>query len=130
MDFVPFKAAIEAGVPMIMVGHVDLPNIVEGAVPASLSSAVAQGMLRDTLGFTGIIVTDSLAMGAITDRYSAAEAAVAALAAGCDVPLMPENFRKAYQGVLDAVAAGELTEERIDESVTRILKVKQRYIGL
>ncbi|MCR2036010.1 glycoside hydrolase family 3 protein [Adlercreutzia mucosicola] len=130
VDFVPFKAAIEAGVPMIMVGHVDLPNIVEGAVPASLSSAVAQGMLRDTLGFTGIIVTDSLAMGAITDRYSAAEAAVAALAAGCDVPLMPENFREAYQGVLDAVAAGELTEERIDESVTRILKVKQRYIGL
>ena len=130
VDFVPFKAAIEAGVPMIMVGHVDLPNIVEGAVPASLSSAVAQGMLRDTLGFTGIIVTDSLAMGAITDRYSAAEAAVAALAAGCDVPLMPENFREAYQGVLDAVAAGELTEERIDESVTRILKVKQRDIGL
>ena len=92
VDFVPFKAAIEAGVPMIMVGHVDLPNIVEGAVPASLSSAVAQGMLRDTLGFTGIIVTDSLAMGAITDRYSAAEAAVAALAAGCDIPLMPESL--------------------------------------
>ena len=130
VDFVPFKAAIEAGVPMIMVGHVDLPSIVEGAAPASLSSAVVQGMLRDTLGFTGIIVTDSLAMGAITDRYSAAEAAVAALAAGCDIPLMPENFREAYQGVLDAVAAGELTEERIDESVTRILKVKQQYIGL
>ena len=130
VDFGPFKAAIEAGVPMIMVGHVDLPSIVEGAAPASLSSAVVQGMLRDTLGFTGIIVTDSLAMGAITDRYSAAEAAVAALAAGCDIPLMPENFREAYQGVLDAVAAGELTEERIDESVTRILKVKQQYIGL
>lgn len=129
VDFVPFKAAIEAGVPMIMVGHVDLPNIVEGAVPASLSSAVAQGMLRDTLGFTGIIVTDSLAMGAITDRYSAAEAAVAALAAGCDIPLMPESFPEAYQGVLDAVAAGALTEERIDESVLRILKAKQQYIG-
>ncbi len=130
VDSVPFKAAIEAGVPMIMVGHVDLPSIVEGAAPVSLSSAVVQGMLRDTLGFTGVIVTDSLAMGAITDRYSAAEAAVAALAAGCDIPLMPENFREAYQGVLDAVAAGELTEERIDESVTRILKVKQQYIGL
>ena len=60
----------------------DLPNIVEGAVPASLSSAVAQGMLRDTLGFTGIIVTDSLAMGAITDRYSAAEAAVPTMIIG------------------------------------------------
>ena len=86
-------------------------------------------MLRDTLGFTGIIITDSLAMGAITDRYSAAEAAVAALAAGCDIPLMPESFPEAYQGVLDAVAAGALTEERIDESVLRILKAKQQYIG-
>ncbi len=55
---------------------------------------------------------------------------MAALKAGCDMPLMPENFRKAYQGVLDAVAAGDLTEERIDESVTRILTVKQQYVGL
>ena len=91
VDLVPFRAAIEAGVPMIMVGHVSLPNIVGDSTPAPLSSAVVQGMLRDSLGYTGIIVTDSLSMGAITDYYTPAEAAVAALKAGCDIPLMPER---------------------------------------
>lgn len=116
VDLVPFRAAIEAGVPMIMVGHVSLPNIIGDSTPAPLSSAVVQGILRDSLGYTGIVVTDSLSMGAITSYYTPAEAAVAALKAGCDIPLMPERFDEAYQGVLDAVQAGELTEERLDES--------------
>lgn len=130
VDLVPFRAAIEAGVPMIMVGHVSLPNIVGDSTPAPLSSAVVQGMLRDSLGYTGIIVTDSLSMGAITDYYTPAEAAVAALKAGCDIPLMPERLDEAYQGVLSAVQVGELTEERLDESLTRILTAKQEYFGL
>lgn len=130
VDLVPFRAAIEAGVPMIMVGHVSLPNIVGDSTPAPLSSAVVQGMLRDSLGYTGIIVTDSLSMGAITDYYTPAEAAVAALKAGCDRPLMPERLDEAYQGVLSAVQVGELTEERLDESLTRILTAKQEYFGL
>ncbi len=129
-DLVPFKAAIEAGVPLIMVGHLNLPNIISDGVPAPLSAVVVQDLLRDTLGYAGVIVTDSLSMGAITNYYTPAEAAVAALKAGCDIPLMPERFGEAYQGVLDAVAAGDLTEERIDESVTRILAAKQRTIGL
>lgn len=130
VDLVPFRAAIEAGVPMIMVGHVSLPNIVGDSTPAPLSSAVVQGMLRDSLGYTGIIVTDSLSMGAITDYYTPAEAAVAALKAGCDIPLMPERLDEAYQGVLSEVQVGELTEERLDESLTRILTAKQEYFGL
>ena len=130
VDLVPFRAAIEAGVPMIIVGHVSLPNIVGDSTPAPLSSAVVQGMLRDSLGYTGIIVTDSLSMGAITNYYTPAEAAVAALKAGCDIPLMPERFDEAYQGVLDAVQAGKLTEERLDESLIRILSAKQEYFGL
>ena len=130
VDLVPFRAAIEAGVPMIMVGHVSLPNIVGDSTPTTLSSAVVQGMLRDSLGYTGIIVTDSLSMGAITDYYTPAEAAVAALKAGCDIPLMPERLDEAYQGVLSAVQVGELTEERLDESLTRILTAKQEYFGL
>ena len=130
VDLVPFRAAIEAGVPMIMVGHVSLPNIVGDSTPAPLSSTVVQGMLRDSLGYTGIIVTDSLSMGAITDYYTPAEAAVAALKAGCDIPLMPERLDEAYQGVLSAVQVGELTEERLDESLTRILTAKQEYFGL
>ena len=130
VDLVPFRAAIEAGVPMIMVGHVSLPNIIGDSTPAPLSSTVVQGMLRDSLGYTGIVVTDSLSMGAITNYYTPAEAAVAALKAGCDIPLMPEHFDEAYQGVLDAVQAGELTEERLDESLIRILSAKQEYFGL
>ena len=130
VDLVPFRAAIEAGVPMIMVGHVSLPNIVGDSTPAPLSSAVVQGMLRDSLGYTGIIVTDSLSMGAITDYYTPAEAAVAALKAGCDIPLMPERLDEAYQGVLSAVQGGELTEERLDESLTGILTARQEYFGL
>lgn len=130
VDLVPFRAAIEAGVPMIMVGHVSLPNIVGDSTPAPLSSAVVQGMLRDSLGYTGIIVTDSPSMGAITDYSTPAEAAVAALKAGCDIPLMPERLDEAYQGVLSAVQVGELTEERLDESLTRILTAKQEYFGL
>ena len=130
VDLVPFRAAIEAGVPMIMVGHVSLPNVVGDSTPAPLSSAIVQGILRDSLGYTGIIVTDSLSMGAITNYYTPAEAAVAALKAGCDIPLMPERFDEAYQGVLNAVQAGELTEERIDESLIRILAAKQEYFGL
>ena len=113
VDLVPFRAAI-----------------VGDSTPAPLSSAVVQGMLRDSLGYTGIIVTDSLSMGAITDYYTPAEAAVAALKAGCDIPLMPERLDEAYQGVLSAVQVGELTEERLDESLTRILTAKQEYFGL
>ena len=130
VDLVPFRAAIEAGVPMIMVGHVSLPNIIGDSTPAPLSSTVVQGMLRDSLGYTGVVVTDSLSMGAITSYYTPAEAAVAALKAGCDIPLMPERFDEAYQGVLDAVQAGKLTEERLDESLIRILSAKQEYFGL
>lgn len=130
VDLVPFRAAIEAGVPLIMVGHVSLPNVVGDGTPAPLSSAIVQGILRDSLGYTGVVATDSLSMGAITNYYSPAEAAVAALKAGCDVPLMPERFDEAYQGVLSAVQVGELTEERLDESLTRILTAKQEYFGL
>lgn len=129
VDLTPFKAAIEAGVPLIMVGHLNLPAVVGDDTPAPLSAKVVQELLRDELGFTGIIITDSLSMGAITERYTAAEAAVAALQAGCDMPLMPDNFQEAYQGVLDAVTSGALTEARIDESLERILAAKLKYLG-
>ncbi|MDE8701889.1 glycoside hydrolase family 3 protein [Adlercreutzia equolifaciens] len=130
VDLVPFQAAIEAGVPLIMVGHLSLPNVIGDDTPAPLSAKVVQELLRDKLGYQGIVMTDSLSMGAIADHYNAAEAAVGALQAGCDMPLMPENFSEAYQGVLDAVAAEQLTEERIDQSVTRILTAKAKYLGL
>ena len=82
------------------------------------------GVLREELAFDGVIITDAMNMAAISDYYGADEAAVMAVLAGCDMLLMPEDFVAAYEGVLNAVQRGELTQERIDESVRRILKVK------
>ena len=79
---------------------------------------------RQDLGFDGLIVTDALNMGAITEHYTSGEAAVAALKAGADLLLMPEDFAEAYEGVLEAVDSGEISESRLDESVLRILERK------
>lgn len=123
-DLIPFKGAVQAGVPFVMVGHLSLPKVVEEDVPAVFSKEIITGVLRGELGFCGIVITDALDMGAVTDYYSSAQAAVMAVAAGADMLLMPEDFVAAYEGVLNAVQRGELTQERIDESVRRILKVK------
>lgn len=123
-DLIPFKGAVQAGVPFVMVGHLSLPKVVEKDVPAVFSKEIITDILRGELGFCGIVITDALDMGAVTDYYSSAQAAVMAVAAGADMLLMPEDFVAAYEGVLNAVQRGELTQERIDESVRRILKVK------
>ena len=83
---------------------------------------------RQQLGYDGIVITDALNMGAIQQNYSSGDAAVQALAAGCDLLLMPADFQQAYQAVLDAVSEGTLSEERIDESVKRILSVKNTFL--
>lgn len=121
-ELVPFQAAVDAGVPFVMVGHLSLPNVTGDGTPASLSSAAVQDILRDEMGYAGIVVTDSLSMGAVSSY--GAQAAVMALQAGCDMPLMPEDLSAAYNAVLAAVSDGTLSEERIDESVTRIIRAK------
>ena len=93
-------------------------------VPASLSHVVVNEMLREELGFSGIVITDAMNMGAISANYTSGQAAVMAIQAGVDMILMPYDFQSAYQGVVNAVYAGEITEERIDESVRRIIEVK------
>ncbi len=123
-DLVPFKGAIEEGVPFVMVGHLSLPQIIGEDVPAVLSREIITGILRGELGFDGIVITDALDMGAITDYYNCAKASVMAVEAGADMLLMPKDFVEAYEGVLDAVRRGELSVERINESVRRILRVK------
>ena len=128
-DLIPFKGAVQAGVPFVMVGHLSLPKVVEEDVPAVFSKEIITDILRGELGFCGIVITDALDMGAVTDYYSSAQAAVMAVAAGADMLLMPEDFVAAYEGVLNAVQRGELTQERIDESVRRILKVKLEMSG-
>ena len=123
-ELAPFKAAIDAGVPMVMVGHLTAPNAFAIDVPASLNPAAVTDLLRGELGFQGLVITDSLSMGAVGDFCTPDQAGVMALLAGADLVLMPEDFAAAYQGVLDAVSEGALSEERIDQSVLRIVKAK------
>lgn len=123
-DFVPFQAGIEAGVDFVMVSHATAPALDDNNVPSSLSRKVITDTLRGELGFQGVIITDALDMTAITDYYTPEEAAVMAIEAGADMLLMPEDFEKAYGAVLAAVQEGKITEERIDESLERIYRVK------
>lgn len=123
-ELLPFQAAMEADVPFIMVGHLSTPQATGNDLPASVSSAIVTDVLRNRLGYDGIVITDSLAMGAVCELYAPYEIGVAALEAGVDMVLMPADFPAAYQGVLDAVASGRLSEERIDSSLERIVRAK------
>lgn len=125
-DLLPFEAAIAAGTDFIMVGHLTVEDTGEEETPASLSPVLISEKLRGELGYTGIIITDSLSMGAITESYAAAEAAVLAVKAGNDMLLMPEDYTDAFDAVLEAVENGEISEEQINASVLRILQAKQR----
>lgn len=123
-DFVPFSAGIEAGADFVMVSHAAAPALDEENIPSSLSKKVITDVLRGELGFEGVVITDALDMAAITEYYPPEEAAVMALEAGADMLLMPEDFEKAYNAVLAAVQDGTISEERIDESLDRIYRVK------
>ena len=123
-ELVPFAHAIENGAEFIMAAHISVPNITNDDTPTSLSKTMITNVLREQMGYDGIVVTDAMNMGAVTEQYTSAQAAVKALQAGADIVLMPENFQEAYQGVLDAVKNGELTEQQINTAVTRIVKVK------
>ena len=124
-EYVPFKAAIEAGCPFVMVGHVQTPNAAGDGLPASLSRIMMTEELRGRLGFAGVVISDSMCMGAISRNYEPEDAAARFVAAGGDVLLMPPDPWAARQGIIDAVYSGSLTEDRIDESVLRIIAAKQ-----
>ena len=121
----PFKAGIDAGASMIMVCTASAQGITGDDTPSCLSSAVIQDVLRNQLSYDGIIITDALAD--LSGRYSSADAAVAAIQAGADMLFLPENFAEAYNGVLAAVQNGTISEDRINESLRRIYRVK--YAG-
>lgn len=123
-EFVPFEKQIENGISFIMAGHISVPNVTGDQTPASLSKVVLTDILRNELGYSQIIITDALNMGAVTNCYTSGEAAVLAIQAGADMLLMPEDFQGAYYSVLEAVRQGKITEERLDESLRRILVVK------
>ena len=122
----PFVKGIQAGADAIMVGHIIVPKVQSGKIPASLSKKIITNILRNELKFKGLIITDALDMGAISKYYSSENAALKALNAGVDILLMPYRLDRAYNGVLSAVKKGTISEERLNESVRRILEVKQR----
>ena len=127
-DLPPFRAVVEAGVPIVMIGHLIYPAIDPGR-PASLSPA-AMELLRGELGFDGVIVTDDLAMEGAMRGGTVAEAAVAAVEAGADLLVIssaPEEQAAAYDAVVAAVESGEIPRERVDASIQRIKNVKDRY---
>ena len=121
VEWEPFRSGIEKGVSLVMLSHLTNPNLSEK--PASLSAEVV-GMLREELGFGGVIITDSMQMGAITEHYDSGEAAVLALEAGADMIMIPADLQAAYDGVKQALTDGRLTWEAVDQHVLRILTAK------
>lgn len=130
VELVPFRAAIDAGLGAIMTAHIGVPALENGSSdPATLSPQVMTGLLRGQLGFGGLVFTDALDMGAIDRGYGRTEAPVRAVLAGADVILQPPSVATAIDAIVAAVEGGRIPESRIDESVLRILRVKEK-LGL
>ena len=124
-EMVTFKAGIQWGCQLIMTAHIGTPNVAGEDVPATMSPVILQDKLRGELGYQNLIITDGMEMGAITQQYTNTEAAVGCIKAGVDIVLGPLVFTEAFDAVVKAVEDGTITEQRIDESVRRILKLKQ-----
>lgn len=123
-EFKPFEQGIQSGVDLVMMSHISVNTITQNEVPASLSKLMVKDILRDELEFDGIIITDAMNMKVITKFYSSSEAAIAAIKAGVDMILIPDDYEEAYEAVLEAVNEGEISEKRIDDSVERIIRTK------
>lgn len=124
-EMVTFRAGIQWGCQLIMTAHIAVPNVIGSDIPSTMSSVVLQEKLRKELGYQNIIITDAMEMGAITQQYSNVEATIGCIKAGVDIVLGPQNFTEAFDAVVAAVNNGTLSEERINQSVRRILKLKQ-----
>ena len=129
LELVPFRAAIAAGADAVMTAHIAVPALDDPGTPATLSRAMLTGLLREELGFQGLIVTDAMDMNGIAKQWTVGQAAVKALEAGADVLLMPSNPEQAVDAVVRAVQNGTLRRQRIDESLNRVLAAKAR-VGL
>lgn len=123
VEFLPFRAAIGAGVDFIMAGHIKTPQATTDGMPATLSAEMTQ-LLRKELNFDGILITDAMNMGAITEEYGAEESVVLAIQAGMDIVLMPTDLPRATETLTEAIRNGEISEERVEESLERILSLK------
>ncbi len=124
-EMVTFRAGIQWGCQLIMTAHIAVPNVTGSDIPSTLSPVVLQDKLRGELGYQNIIITDGMEMGAITQHYTSGEAAVGSIMAGVDIVLGPRDFVEAFDAVMAAVNNGTISEERINQSVRRILKLKK-----
>ncbi len=127
-ELVPFQAAADNDIPFIMISHISVPNVIGSNTPSSLSKVMITDILRKQMGYKGIIITDSMNMGAIVNTYGTKDAVIQSIQAGVDMILMPQDFKTAYRGVLDAVGDGRISQKRINESLERILRVKSTLI--
>ncbi len=125
IELKPFKAGIEAGTDFIMVSHMTLVNATKEKVPCSVSKEIMTDLLKGQLNYNGIVITDSFSMSAITDNYTTGQAVVKAINAGADMILMPQDIDSAHSAVVSALESGEIPEERIRESVLKILMLKE-----
>lgn len=126
VELPPFRAAIDAGVATIMTAHLEVPALGATGIPATVSHAVMTGLLRETMGFDGLIVTDALVMGGISREQDPVDAAIDALLAGCDMLLMPPDPLATFEAIRQAVASGRLPEARVREAASRVLEAKKR----
>lgn len=135
VELFPFQQAMDAGIDAIMTAHVTFPKIddtkaiskkdgTEIAVPATLSHKVLTGLMREDMGFKGVIVTDAMNMGAISEHFGPVDAAIRAVKAGADILLMPVGIEAVANGLYDAVNAGDISEDRLKQSVERVLTLK------
>lgn len=123
-EYLPFLSGTEAGCRFVMAGHISVPDLTGKETPSSLSYEVVTEVLKDELGYDGLVVTDAMNMGAISENYTSSEAAVMAVEAGVDIILMPSDLEAAYNGLVNAVREGRISEERLNESVLKILELK------
>ena len=130
LELVPFRAAIDAGVDVVMSAHIALPGLDDGKTrPATVAPNILTGVLRDSLGFRGLTVTDALNMAGVVSQYGPGEATVLAFLAGADMLLMPVDPKVAIDAMEEAVASGRIAPERLERSVRRVLAIKRR-LGL
>ncbi|EJL31926.1 glycoside hydrolase family 3 protein [Brevibacillus sp. BC25] len=132
VELVPFQRSIAAGVPMVMVGHISLPSMDESGSPATYSKEIVTGILRESLGFDGVAITDCMEMAAIAGTIGVPEAAVRCVQAGIDLVLVSHTHevqQKTYERLVAAIHSGELSDAWVNEAVNRVLQLKKRFLS-
>jgi beta-N-acetylhexosaminidase len=126
IELIPFEAGISAGADLVLAAHITLPQIDPTSLPATMSKIIITDLLRNDLGFKGVVITDALDMAAITNYYSDEEIILNCINAGIDLLLMPKDFSSAYDTLLKLINEDKISESRLDESVLRILELKEK----